>query len=79
MRGGLVGKVDFTPEVLEECMTTTNDGIIKVSICGFRGELCAEVFTDAAEDDVLALVERDKTTIQEEMSIDSYEFQGHKE
>ena len=49
--------------VLKKGVTTRDDGVIKVSICGPCGQLGFLVFEDAAEDDVLSSVERNETMV----------------
>jgi len=50
--------------VLKVCMTTRNDWIIKVSICGFCGEFCLLILGDSSEDDVVSRMKRNETTIE---------------
>ena len=62
-RGG-VGGVYQASAVLKVSMTTRDDWIIKVSICGFCGEFRLLSFGDSSEDDVVSRMKRNETTIE---------------
>src|SRR5271154_7413243 len=62
-KGG-VGGVYQASAVLKVCMTTRDDWIIKVSICGFCAEFRLLIFGDSSEDDVVSRMKRNETTIE---------------
>jgi hypothetical protein len=45
-------------------VTTTDDGIIEIAVGGFCSELCLEVLTDSTQDDVLAVMKSDESSLE---------------
>lgn len=61
----VVAKGEYlSPFIFEKGVTTTDDGIIKIAVGGFCSELCLEVFTDSTQDDVLAVMKSDESSVE---------------